>query len=326
MGSVGRGENRAIFKLQEIGSEFREINFQTHRFQRDRCESQADFVMIDKKNRTVVVWLLGYWTAMKVVAMMADRITDDRQFPLVAMQMQLEITDICLHSISQTMQLYGIPSNATVSCRFGMKIPVRLPLLLENDYKRCLDAGILYLHHLVETDNNVTLSTCHDTTFIALASQFDNASAVEVTSCFFPLGISSFLLLVFVDFLLLLSCRFLPSHALKDIRGTQGPGIQYPCSTVNREGRARPLIKQVLRLLYESSDPMHIGFVRAVEDEECEGTGRSSKGKSHKSDTIFQSGDGRYLASSSSTSRSYCTRSFLLEGGSPQSPSSMLSV
>ncbi|KAB5524963.1 hypothetical protein DKX38_022712 [Salix brachista] len=79
MGSVGRGENRAIFKLQEIGSEFRETNFQTHRFQLDRCESQGEFVMIEKKNRTVVVWLLGYWTAMKVVAMTADRITDDRQ-------------------------------------------------------------------------------------------------------------------------------------------------------------------------------------------------------------------------------------------------------
>ncbi|KAF9680288.1 hypothetical protein SADUNF_Sadunf06G0105700 [Salix dunnii] len=79
MGFVGRGENKAIFKLQEIGSEFRETNFQTHRFQRDRCESQGEFVMIEKKNRTVVVWLLGYWMAMKVVAMIADRITDDRQ-------------------------------------------------------------------------------------------------------------------------------------------------------------------------------------------------------------------------------------------------------
>ncbi|KAB5569203.1 hypothetical protein DKX38_002996 [Salix brachista] len=54
MGSVGRGENMAIFKLQEIGSEFRETNFQTHRFQRDRCESHGEFVMIEKKNRTVV--------------------------------------------------------------------------------------------------------------------------------------------------------------------------------------------------------------------------------------------------------------------------------
>jgi serine/threonine protein kinase len=96
-----------------------------------------------------------------------------------------------------------------------------------------------------------------------------------------------------------------------------------------REGRARPSIKQVLRLLYESSDPMHSGFLRAVEDEECEGSegrGRTSRGKSHKSDAIFHSGDGRYLASSSSTSRSYCSRSFLLETGSPQSPSNILSV
>ncbi|CBI32392.3 unnamed protein product, partial [Vitis vinifera] len=73
------------------------------------------------------------------------------------------------------------------------------------------------------------------------------------------------------------------------------------------EARARPSIKQVLRLLYESSDPMHNGFVQAVEDEEGDG--------------IFHSGDGRCLASSSSTSRSYCSRSFLLENGSPQSPS-----
>ncbi|XP_065871091.1 probable receptor-like protein kinase At1g49730 isoform X1 [Euphorbia lathyris] len=90
-----------------------------------------------------------------------------------------------------------------------------------------------------------------------------------------------------------------------------------------REGRARPSIKQVLRLLYESSDPMHSGFLQAVEDEEeyegSDGKGRRSKGKMH-------SGDGRYLASSSSTSRSYCSRSFLLETASPQSPSNILSV
>ncbi|RVW49789.1 putative receptor-like protein kinase [Vitis vinifera] len=91
-----------------------------------------------------------------------------------------------------------------------------------------------------------------------------------------------------------------------------------------REARARPSIKQVLRLLYESSDPMHNGFVQAVEDEEYEETeerGRTSKGKMNRGDGIFHSGDGRCLASSSSTSRSYCSRSFLLENGSPQSPS-----
>ena len=96
-----------------------------------------------------------------------------------------------------------------------------------------------------------------------------------------------------------------------------------------REGRARPSIKQVLRLLYKCSDPMHDGFVEAVEDEEyegIEGKGRTSKGKTHRSEMIFHSGDGRCLASSSSTSRSYCSRSFLLETGSPDSPSAIPSI
>ncbi|GLT60439.1 hypothetical protein SLA2020_332050 [Shorea laevis] len=96
-----------------------------------------------------------------------------------------------------------------------------------------------------------------------------------------------------------------------------------------REGRSRPSIKQVLRLLYESSDPMQSGFIQAVEEEEYdgnEGKGRNSRGKSHRSGPIFHSGDARYLPSSSSTSRSYCSRSFLLETGSPQSPPNMLSL
>jgi hypothetical protein len=50
------------------------------------------------------------------------------------------------------------------------------------------------------------LSTCRDATFIALASQFDDVSAVEIASCFFgvqglntPSGMS-ILFLVFTDF------------------------------------------------------------------------------------------------------------------------------
>ncbi|CAJ1939483.1 unnamed protein product [Sphenostylis stenocarpa] len=96
-----------------------------------------------------------------------------------------------------------------------------------------------------------------------------------------------------------------------------------------REGRARPSIKQVLRLLYETSEPMHSDFLQAVEDEECQGSqhrGRRSKGKMLRNEALFHSGEGRYLASSSSTSRSYCSRSFLLETGSPQSPPNMFSV
>ncbi|KAL5541073.1 hypothetical protein UlMin_043359 [Ulmus minor] len=95
-----------------------------------------------------------------------------------------------------------------------------------------------------------------------------------------------------------------------------------------KEGRARPSIKQVLRMLYESLDPVQGGFAEDVEDEYdvIEGRARRSKGKTHRNETIFHSGDGRYLASSSSTSRSYCSRSFLLENGSPQSPPNILSV
>jgi len=89
------------------------------------------------------------------------------------------------------------------------------------------------------------------------------------------------------------------------------------------EGRARPSIKQVLRLLYESSDPLHSGFIRAIQDEEFEGTQgsrRPSKGKTQRGDMAFLGGEGRYLPSSSSTNKSYCSRSFLLDNGSPQSP------
>ncbi|PKI75318.1 probable receptor-like protein kinase At1g49730 [Punica granatum] len=101
-------------------------------------------------------------------------------------------------------------------------------------------------------------------------------------------------------------------------------GIVNWCT--QREGRARPSIKQVLRLLYESSDPVNSG---SLQDEEfeggSEGRGRVSKGKMHRND-IFHSGDARGLASSSSTSRSYCSRSFLLETGSPQSPPNIPSL
>ncbi|KAL6010756.1 hypothetical protein ACLOJK_001198 [Asimina triloba] len=86
-----------------------------------------------------------------------------------------------------------------------------------------------------------------------------------------------------------------------------------------REGRSRPSVKQVLRLLYERLDPVHSGFVQAVEDEDeaVGGGGRVSRGKFHNSEVVFHSGDARCLQSSSSTSRSYCSKSFLLETGSP---------
>ncbi|CAI9294584.1 unnamed protein product [Lactuca saligna] len=95
-----------------------------------------------------------------------------------------------------------------------------------------------------------------------------------------------------------------------------------------KEGRGRPSIKQVLRLLYECADPMHNGFVEAVEDERGRGKGNRRE-KDGNGNGI--SWDGRGLASSSSTSRSYCSRSFLLEttgsySSPPQSPSNMSSI
>lgn len=123
----------------------------------------------------------------------------------------LDLSDICLHSISQTMELYGVPRNATAFCGFGTKIPVnydcrgrttvtqmlqspqfanvtencKLPLSRETDCRKCINAGMLYLHHVVGAEDNMTLSTCRDATFAALASQLDNVSAIEIASCFF---------------------------------------------------------------------------------------------------------------------------------------------
>lgn len=88
----------------------------------------------------------------------------------------------------------------------------------------------------------------------------------------------------------------------------------------HREGRARPSIKQVLRLLYECADPTHNGFVEAVVNEK----GINGKSKSHRRDN--QSWDTQGLGSSSDTQRSFCSKSFLLENGSPQSPSNISSI
>ena len=80
------------------------------------------------------------------------------------------------------------------------------------------------------------------------------------------------------------------------------------------DAKSRPSIKQVLVELYEGLDPVHRYFAGAAE--------LSGQGPRPRNDVIPQSG----LQSSSSTSRSYCSRSFLLESGSPQSPQHGLSL
>lgn len=121
------------------------------------------------------------------------------------------LSDSCIHSISQTFELYGVTRNASVFCGFGPKIHVnyecqgrstvtqmlqspkfddvtkncKVPLSGNNACRKCLNAGILYLRNLLGPTDNVTLSTCRDATFATLASQVDYMSTIDIASCFF---------------------------------------------------------------------------------------------------------------------------------------------
>lgn len=139
-----------------------------------------------------------------------------------------DASDICLQTIYQTLQHYGVAQNATVFCGLGTKIPVnyeckgrttvmhmlqsprfvevtkncKLPLGEEIKCKKCINAGIGYLHHL-GIEDNITLSTCRDATFVAIASQVDKISTIDIASCFFgvqgllgPPGKNTFKLIV----------------------------------------------------------------------------------------------------------------------------------
>ena len=96
-------------------------------------------------------------------------------------------------------------------------------------------------------------------------------------------------------------------------------GIVQWCT--QREGRQRPSIRQVLRMLSERLDPGNGSFGEGMEDAEGGFYPRSSRsGAQHRNELIPHSGDMRSLHSSSSTTRSYCSRSMLLESGQAQSP------
>lgn len=117
----------------------------------------------------------------------------------------------CLNFVSETLRQRGIPSKAMAFCGLGTKILVtcqcegratvlemlqspnftdvvsscKAPISLESTCKTCLSSGILYIHRLVGSQDNVTLSTCRDATFVTLANQGKNLSAVDMVSCFF---------------------------------------------------------------------------------------------------------------------------------------------
>ncbi|KAL5972620.1 hypothetical protein ACLOJK_039425 [Asimina triloba] len=59
-----------------------------------------------------------------------------------------------------------------------------VPLSLESRCRRCLNAGILFLHRLIGAEGNMTLSTCRDASFVTLASRGDNVLATNLASCF----------------------------------------------------------------------------------------------------------------------------------------------
>lgn len=122
-----------------------------------------------------------------------------------------DLTEICITTISRTMELYGIPRKATIFCGLGTKILVnynceglttvpqmldstkfedvsrncKLPLPPGKHCRNCLDSGVTYLHSLVGADISIKLSTCRDATYAVLASRVDNSSALELASCFF---------------------------------------------------------------------------------------------------------------------------------------------
>jgi serine/threonine protein kinase len=89
-----------------------------------------------------------------------------------------------------------------------------------------------------------------------------------------------------------------------------------------REGRQRPSIRQVLRMFSERLDPGNGSFGEGMDDDMEGGfyPSRNSKCGGHRNELVPCGGDLRSLHSSSSTTRSYCSRSMLLESGHANSP------
>nr|CAD1836834.1 unnamed protein product [Ananas comosus var. bracteatus] len=120
-------------------------------------------------------------------------------------------SDTCVSTISDTLIANGVPQTATSFCGLGVKIQVfyqcegrntilemlqspnfddvtrscNTPLSVDGNCKICLNSGLSYLRHLIGVQDNVTLNTCRNAAFVALANQGNNLSAVEAAACFF---------------------------------------------------------------------------------------------------------------------------------------------
>ncbi|KAF3337685.1 putative receptor-like protein kinase [Carex littledalei] len=121
------------------------------------------------------------------------------------------LSDTCISTINETLISKGIPSDASTICGLGVKIQVVYScqgmstiqdvllspnfgdvkkncngsILVDAGCKRCLNSGLSYLRHLMEGQDNVTLNTCRDAAFVAVANQQSNLTPSDMATCFF---------------------------------------------------------------------------------------------------------------------------------------------
>eukprot|EP01018_Ginkgo_biloba_P016480 Gb_26359 [translate_table: standard] len=119
--------------------------------------------------------------------------------------------EVCLNAISDTLQSNGLSSNVTAFCGLGTKITVNFqckgrtniqamegtpkfkevqlsctePVSVAENCRKCLDASFIFLHNLVDAEDNTTLSICRDATFVTIASYGNSEFAADKASCFF---------------------------------------------------------------------------------------------------------------------------------------------
>ncbi|KAH9322882.1 hypothetical protein KI387_017521 [Taxus chinensis] len=123
--------------------------------------------------------------------------------------------DACNTAILNSLQLSqnGLSSNPAAFCGLGTKISVdpvckdyktiqdmeripefsgvqmscTRPVSSLGECRICLNASVMFLHHLLGAVKNLSLSICRDATFVAIASNGNLEFAVDKASCFFGL-------------------------------------------------------------------------------------------------------------------------------------------
>ncbi|KAJ3675170.1 hypothetical protein LUZ60_004212 [Juncus effusus] len=135
----------------------------------------------------------------------------------------LSLSETCETLISQTLISHNISAQSLSFCGLGSKIPVsyncqgmntvqeissspnfidiinncknndsnnNLGLLSNEGCKRCLNADLSYLRHLIgqnenNNNNNSTMNICRDASFVAVVNNITNLTAADLATCFF---------------------------------------------------------------------------------------------------------------------------------------------